>query len=404
MAKKAKIRVRGYLPDLISWFQLPKKRKAWIESGNPELDTRDPIEDLAKKLHPGLTEAEIVSIDQETPSSRTFTLRPSDGKPAPLYYAGQYLCLYVQVGEHTVCRPFALSSRPADALDKGLIQFTLKKKNGGFVSEHLWNNVKVGDHVHYDAPFGELSYSALRDAPHVVGIAGGSGITVFRSIMLDMQDSHRPQKLTLLYGSRNADDILFRDELDALAAKSEGNIEIIHILSEADASWQGEKGFISAELIQKYVPNYADVSFYVSGPPALYDFAKIELDKLRIRPSRRRMESYGESPDIAANSAFPRDQLGKTYRLTVRFGVDERVIEAKSTETVVQALDQAGLAIDTRCRSGSCGWCRSLLEAGEVWQRPEGDGVRARDKDVGYFHPCSAYPVSDLTVRVFTQI
>ena len=402
MGKKVKFRVRGFLPDLLSWFTLPKKRRAWIESGNPELDTKDPIADLAKKLHPGLTEAEIIEIRQESPSSRSFVLKPTQGQTPPLHYAGQYMCVYLTIEGRTACRPYAISSAPADS-EKGIIQFTLKKKDGGFVSEHLWNNVKVGDIIKYDAPLGELYYSALRDASHVIGIAGGSGITVFRSIILDMPLSGRPQKLTLLYGSRTEDDIVFKEELDALAAQSD-NIEVIHILSEAGDRWQGERGFIGAELIKRLVPDYAEASFYVSGPAALYDFMEVELDKLGISHTRRRMESYGESPDITAHPAFPKDQAGKTYQLTVRFGVDSRVVPAKSTETVVQALDRAGLPIDTRCRSGSCGWCRSLLEAGEVWQRPEGDGVRARDRDAGYFHPCSAYPVSDLTVRVFTQI
>ena len=88
----------------------------------------------------------------------------------------------------------------------------------------------------------------------------------------------------------------------------------------------------------------------------------------------------------------------------VKFGEDEQVISAKATDTVVVSLEKAGLAPDTHCRSGQCGWCRSLLLEGEVWQRPQSDGVRSSDKDYGYFHPCSAYPMSDLVIEVNSRL
>ena len=71
---------------------------------------------------------------------------------------------------------------------------------------------------------------------------------------------------------------------------------------------------------------------------------------------------------------------------------------------MVVSLEKAGLAPDSHCRSGACGWCRSLLLEGEVWQRPQSDGVRMSDKEHGYFHPCSAYPMSDITIQVTSRL
>jgi ferredoxin-NADP reductase len=403
MATKAKVRIHGYLTDLMSWFKLPKRRKAWIARGNPNFDTGDPIADLAGRLHPGLINGIITEVKQETPSSRTYTIKPETGL-LPLHYAGQYMSVKFTIDGKRTTRPFAVSSPPKTAYHDNLIQFTLKKKEGGYVSTHVWDTWKEGQKVQFDLPFGNIHYSTIRDARHVVGIAGGSGITIFRSIIADMRESHCPEKLTLLYGSRNAGDILFKEELEDMAAKSGGRVDIIHILSEPDSGWNGEKGFISADLIRRLIPDYKDVSFYVSGPAALYDFITPELDKLGTPLRRRRIESYGESDHIEKHRNFPRGQEGKVYTLTVLFGGEERKITAKSTETVAVALERAGLAVDTQCRSGECGWCRSQLTAGQIWQRPEGNGVRSRDKDVGYFHPCSAYPQSDLSVRVFTRI
>jgi ferredoxin-NADP reductase len=403
MAKKAKVKVRGYLTDLMSWFKLPKRRNAWIAQGNPNFDTGDPIADLTRRLHPGLMTGIVTEVKQETPSSRTYTIKPETGL-LPLHYAGQYMSIKFDIGGKKTTRPFAISSPPKSAYQDNLIQFTIKKKEGGYVSSHIWDTWKEGQKVQFDLPFGTIHYSTIRDARHVVGIAGGSGITIFRSIIADMPESHGPEKLTLLYGSRNTGDILFKEELEDMAAKSNGSVRIIHILSEPDSGWNGEKGFIGADLIRRLIPDYKDVSFYVSGPAALYDFIAPELDKLGISPCRRRIESYGENDRIEKHRGFPQGQEGKIYTITVLFGQEQREITAKSTETVAVALERAGLAVDTQCRSGECGWCRSRLTAGQIWQRPEGDGVRSRDKDVGYFHPCSAYPQSDLSVRVFTRL
>jgi ferredoxin-NADP reductase len=405
MTKRAKFKIKGYPLDLISWFTLPGKRKKWLESGDPNLDTSDPVADLAKFLHPGLISSKIVQVKEETPSSRTYTLEPDDGGKLPLFYAGQYISVKLKIDGKTVTRPYAISSAPEKALKDNRLDITLKKNPDGYVGTYVWEHWQVGTPVLFDAPMGHVYYNGIRDASHVVGIAGGSGVTIFRSIMEDMlSGTGRPERLTLLYGSRNADDIIFKEELDELAAKSGGRIRIIHVLSEPGEGWSGETGFISADLIKRVIKDYDSASYYVSGPAALYDFINGEFDKLNISHTRRRIESYGESAHIAGHRDYPKDQAGKTYSITVLFGVSETVIPASSEETVVVALERAGLAIDAHCRSGECGFCRSRLESGDVWQRPESDGVRIRDRDTGYFHPCSAYPVSDLRVRVFTRI
>ncbi|MDR0854864.1 MAG: iron-sulfur cluster-binding domain-containing protein [Christensenellaceae bacterium] len=408
MAKtvKAKISINGYIKDLASFFALNGKRKKWIESGSTNVDMSDPVAELAKHLHPGLITSKIVKVTDETPSTKTFTLEPTDGKKLPLFYAGQYISVKYSIDGRTTTRPFAISSSPDLAVKKNQLEITLKKNPGGYVSTFVWENWVEGATVLFDGPHGHIYYNGLRDSKHVVGIAGGSGVTIFRSIANDMLNgSGRPEKMTLVYGSSNASDIIYKDEFDALAAKSNGRISVIHVLSgDVPADWSGETGFITADLIAKLIPDYKTASFYVSGPAALYDAIEVALDKLSISHPNRRIECYGESANITRNKKYPQDNAGKTYTLTVLFGVDKKEIPAISTETVAVALERAGLAVDTQCRSGECGWCRSKLEAGSVWQRPESDGVRARDKDSGYFHPCSAYPTSDITVRVFTRI
>ena len=405
MAKKAKFRVRGYFKDLMGWFKLMKRREEWIAAGDPNnIDLTDNPAALAKELHPGIIDVVITDIKDETPSTKTFTFKPCEGYNLPFFYAGQHISVKFCIDGKWVTRPFSVASSPMEAARDGFLQITLRKKPGGYVTSWVWDNWKVGTKLQFDGAFGDGYWSSIRDRAHVVGIAGGSGITAFRSIAKDMADTGRPKKFTILYGSRNQDDIIFFDELNELAAKSGGAITVYNILSEPNAGWTGETGFISADIIKKLVPDWNDVSYFVSGPQGMYDFLDGEFAKMGIRKKFIRTEEYGETDDITASPLYPKGKEDKTFKIKVLYGNDVQVIDAKATDTVVVSLEKAGIAPDSHCRSGACGFCRSLLLEGEVWQRPQSDGVRAADKDDGYFHPCSAYPMSDLTNQVHSRL
>lgn len=404
MAKKAKVTVRSYFTDLIGWFKLMKRRQAWIDAADKKsIDMTDHAAELANEIHKDKVKAVVVNIKDETPSSKTFTLKACEGYEMPYFNAGQHISVKFPIDGKYVTRPFSVSSSPKET-DEGLLQITLRKNENGYVTPFVWDNWKEGTEVLFDGAFGDGWYSPIRDTKHVVGIAGGSGITAFRSIAKDMATSKRPEKFTILYGSRNQDDIIFFDELNEIAKASDGTVEVFNILSEPKEGWTGETGFISADIIKKLVPDWDKVSYYVSGPQPMYDFLAGEFKKMGIIEKFVRMEEYGETPDITKSPLYPKGHENETFKITVQFGCDEQVIDAKATDTVVVSLEKAGLAPDTHCRSGACGWCRSLLVKGDVWQRPQSDGVRASDKDYGYFHPCSAYPMSDLTIKVYSRL
>ncbi|MBR3294562.1 MAG: iron-sulfur cluster-binding domain-containing protein [Oscillospiraceae bacterium] len=76
------------------------------------------------------------------------------------------------------------------------------------------------------------------------------------------------------------------------------------------------------------------------------------------------------------------------------------VIEAKASESVAVALERSGIKINTHCRNGECGFCRSHLLSGEIFVSPVGDGRRRMDKEMGWFHACSSWPLSDLKIKI----
>ena len=81
-------------------------------------------------------------------------------------------------------------------------------------------------------------------------------------------------------------------------------------------------------------------------------------------------------------------------------GVATDYIDARASESVAVALERSAIPVDTHCRNGECGFCRSQLLGGDIFVSPIGDGRRAMDKELGWFHACSAYPLSDLKIKI----
>ena len=100
---------------------------------------------------------------------------------------------------------------------------------------------------------------------------------------------------------------------------------------------------------------------------------------------------------------FPEENIGKKYQITVVRGIQEDVIPAVGEEPVAVALERAGIKVDTHCRAGECGFCRSQLISGDIFVSPLGDGRRELDKEMNWFHACSAYPISNLKIKIPIQ-
>ena len=160
-----------------------------------------------------------------------------------------------------------------------------------------------------------------------------------------------------------------------------------------------EKGFLTAELIRKYAPE-GDYSVYVCGPKAMYSFLDQELPKLGLKARRIRKELPGEYGDPTGDAAYPKEAAGKTYKVTVLIRGESQTVECRADQTLLDALEKAGIRAPSHCRSGECGWCHSRLVSGDVYIPEDTDGRRAADKKFGWIHPCCSYPLSDVTLDV----
>lgn len=398
MALNVKVGLIGPF-DMLKFKNMAKVREKAIQAAPAkEITGEYAINKNAKALHPDHLKLVVKEIvDHADAGAKTFVFAPAEGTPAlPWFRAGQYLSLKLKIGDSFVSRPYSISSSPKWSKE-GKIAVTVRANPDGFAADWLLNDLKVGMEVVSSAPEGQFYYDDMRDAKHVIALAGGSGITPFLSMAYAIRDGIEDFELTILFGSRTASSILFKEELDAIA-KACSKVKVVHVLS--DETVEGyEHGFIDSALIKKYAPE-GEYSVFICGPEAMYRFVDKEIEKLKLPRRLVRREMLGVTKSVAKLSGFPAEAVGKSFALTVRQGEKEYALTATSEEPVLVAIERAGIVAPSRCRSGECGWCRSKLVSGTVFTPAENEGRRHSDIVNGYIHPCSCFATSDLVIEV----
>ena len=391
------IKVKGFLKDVGGASRVTKTRREKLERASAVPQPIDPIRVLSDKLHPLEMQLRVTEIRDASPTSKTFRFESLDGH-IPVFQSGQYVNFRLQIGESLLTRPYTISSAPYEARgEHPFFEITVRKNAPYLVPDYLFENVKVGDVLQGALPFGFFYWEPLRDTKNLVALAGGSGITPFYSMAKEIANGKMQGcRLTILYGSVHSSDIILKDELDAIAAACP-DVQIVHVLSD-DPDWQGEKGFISREIIEKYAA--PDSTFLFCGPLAMYQFVSKALGDIGVPKHRFRHDVVNNPADISTIPGYPKGTEQKTFQITVVRGIQEDVIEAKASEPVAVALERAAIPVDTHCRNGECGFCRSQLISGEIFVSPIGDGRREMDKQLGWFHPCSSWPLTDLKIKI----
>jgi ferredoxin-NADP reductase len=394
MSDKLKVNVKPIgLLNLLAFKKLVPNRKKRIDKASDEQIVKTPpMNALAQSMHPDVQTFKITGI-KKCPND--VTIYELKSKHAAYFRAGQYLSVKFDIGGYKVTRPYTILSSPKDAL-KG--KCALGIKTNGFVSEHIAKTWKVGDTITTSGPEGTFYYDDIRDAGTVVGIAGGCGIMPFYSMAQAIMQTTEKFKLVLLYGSRSKKDIVLRGELDDMAEKSCGRIEVVHVLSEQEDKGC-ETGFVTKELIQKHGGD-EPYSIFMCGPQEMYDFVGKEIAELGLAKKYVRAELYGQINNIETYDAFPSAEEGRKYKMTIIAGGKSFETLALTTQSVLVGIERAKVAAPSKCRTGECGYCRSRLVSGDVFIPEDTDGRRAADKIHGYIHPCASFPISDIVIEI----
>ncbi len=180
-------------------------------------------------------------------------------------------------------RTFSVASAPDDAdlvIATRLTDSALKR---GLES------LPVGSAVEIEGPYGDLTLHDDVTRPAVF-LAGGIGITPFRSMIRDAATQSRAHGLYLFYSNRSAQDAAFLCELEQAARENPG-FKLVATMTD-DANWQGEHGHITREMIERHIGHIASPVFYLAGPPAMVATMAILLNDAGIKPEDIHAEEF----------------------------------------------------------------------------------------------------------------
>ncbi|MFN3945108.1 MAG: ferric reductase-like transmembrane domain-containing protein [Allosphingosinicella sp.] len=225
----------------------------------------------------------VVELREEGPDTYTLALAPDGHEGLAGFQPGQFAWLTLRHSPYTLREhPFSISS-PPEALPR--VEFTIKAL-GDFTSRI--RDVVPGERAFLDGPFGAFSPDRWPDAPAVVMIAGGVGVTPMMSIARSQAARGGGRPLYLFYANRTEADILFREELERLP------ITVVHILEQPPEGWSGESGFLDAAMLDRHLPKdrRAECAYFLCGPPPMMAAVEAHLARLGVPEARIEQEIF----------------------------------------------------------------------------------------------------------------
>jgi len=226
------------------------------------------VKPLLRLRHPW----RVDDVRAERGGAWTLTLSPV-GHPGLRFEPGQFAWLIAGRSPFALTQhPFSFSSSPDPS---GRLSFTIKAR-GDFTRSIA--AIAPGIRAYLDGPHG-LFTLARHDAPGFVLIAGGVGITPLISMIRSLAARNDPRPVMLFYGNKDWENVTFREELEGR--------RVVHVLESPPPDWKGERGFITAELLKRHLPEgYREFRFFVCGPIPMMDAMERELVSLGVADER----------------------------------------------------------------------------------------------------------------------
>lgn len=194
------------------------------------------------------------------------------------FQAGQYVNLHVEGVERP--RAFSIASSPSSEKE---IELHVRLVPGGEATPRLHSELAVGDQVRFSGPYGRFFVRRSAGKP-MLFLAGGSGLSSPKSMVLDLLESGCDQDITLVHGVRTVNDVYFADEFRALETTYE-NFTYVPVLSEHDAAlgdWTGEIGYVHEAAERRFDGSFKGMSAYLCGPPPMIEACIRSLMKGRL--------------------------------------------------------------------------------------------------------------------------
>lgn len=226
-------------------------------------------------------------LERKTVARATIELlfeKPDGFTFKPGQYGGFTLINPQETDAGGITRRFSLLSAPHDAK----IAITTRIQSSAYKRE--LNALPIGAAIKFAGPTGNFVLHDDESVPAVF-IAGGIGITPFYSMITHAIHNHSPRSLTLFYGNNTPEDSAYLEELKKLAS-THTNFKLVAVMAHANDQWDGEKGYISYELIKKHVADINPPIYYICGSPVMVNALHETLKELDIADTQIKIEDF----------------------------------------------------------------------------------------------------------------
>jgi len=233
--------------------------------------------------------ATVAAIRDETSGVKSFSLLAPAWQP---HRPGQHVDVRLTAPDgYQAQRSYSIASAPAP---DGRFDLTVERIADGEVSPYFHDVLVPGDQVEVRGPIGGYFVWEPALGGPLLLIAGGSGVVPVMAILRDRAAADTPPSATLLYSSRTIDHVIYRDELERLAANDAG-LRVLHTLTrEQPRSWTGFARRIDRQMLEEALNGIGPQPLtYICGPTLLVEAAANGLVDLGVDPSRIRTERFG---------------------------------------------------------------------------------------------------------------
>jgi len=321
----------------------------------------------------------------ETADAATFEFKKLDDSFFE-YKAGQFLTFAVEVAGELEYRAYSLSSTPSQAES---VAVTIKRVPDGKVSNYLLDNLQAGMALPAMPPAGEFTLQDQQTTTELLLMSAGSGITPCISMARWLLDTQQAVNIHFIYSARSTADVIMADTLSALNEQYE-NFRVTRILEQTDNSGDIQ-GMLDAALFEQLIPDNRGRTIFTCGPAAYMQAVESFAQASGFDMALFHKESFvPETEDIDASASAVNYQV-VAPQYAKNFSIAEN-------QTLLDALETAGVPIIIACRTGFCGACKCKV-TGDVESSSQ-ETLTAEQIAQGYVLSCSAKAYSDLVVEL----
>jgi ring-1,2-phenylacetyl-CoA epoxidase subunit PaaE len=323
---------------------------------------------------------------------------PDDLREHYVFRPGQYLTLRQRTSDGEERRSYSICAAAGAAPRVGV-----RRVATGLFSEWLVDRLEPGDEVEVGPPSGSFT-PELRAGTHHGLIAAGSGITPVLSIASSVLAAHPDTHVTLLYGNRRSDTVMFTEELADLKNTYGPRLHLLHVLSREPMAAEIFSGRLDAPKVEELLTALVDTDgvdhWWLCGPLGMTDAATSVLSGLGVAKRRIHRELFyvdEPPPELRHVDDLDAGVAGETSDVTVVLNGRSTTLALSRAATVLDGAQKTRGDLPFACKGGVCGTCRALVTEGDVTMA-RNYALEDDEVEAGYVLTCQSRPTSDTVI------